>query len=360
MSNEIVKTESVTVSVTPRQAAWIKLADVKTKLETSLQKQELQLQLYLQGESIEVIESHIDSYVKGWKSLQAERLAFTSIVDNKIVQPLMDYEKRSSPATNEGFVKLKQKLLELKLAANEKGGVEKAKKDEQILYIAHIKNQYEIQKAEFLKTAYREISVCYKAALEDPRTKDEIKGEVAKTITEIKFVELVKFPRKHVTNEEATKIYADIPKPSVKELRGTMLTELERTWGNYENDKAANLGTTIEEESQIRLKEIENEFQQSTAINSLMAQGEMNQTATVVGAGKKKVKTVISVVSEDTLVWAIKIMAAFINTPQAHGYLKAKKAGNIKVEQLADALATHVMAGGKKIDGIKYEEKTTL
>lgn len=355
MANEIT-TPNVTLSVSPRQAAWIKLADVKTKLETSLQKQELQLQLYLQGESIEVIESHIDSYVKGWKSLQAERLAFTSIVDNKIVQPLMDYEKRSSPATNEEFIKLKQKLLDLKLAANEKSGAEKAKKDEQILYIAHIKNQYEIQKAEFLKAAYREISTCYKAALEDPRTKDEIKGEVAKTITEIKFVELVKFPRKHVTNEEATKIYADIPKPSVKELRGTMLTELERVWGNYENDAAANLVVDSED----KISEIDASVQQSTAINSLMAQGEMNQTATVVGAGKKKVKTVINIVSEDTLVWAIKIMAAFINTPQAHGFLKAKKAGNIRVDQLADALATHVMSGAKKIDGIKYEEKTTL
>lgn len=360
MSNEVMVPGSangiVTINVTPRQKAWVTLSDVKTKLEESLQKQELELQAMINLEfamvSAEALEKTLDEYRKKWTAMKNQRMAFTNIVDEKIVQALMQYEKRSAPEAkfNEKFGALEKQLLDAKIKAKEANNAQTEKQKEEAAYTAHIKNQYEIQVATFKKQAYNEIYTMYQQALTGGQP--ELKTEVAKTISELQFVELVKYPRKFVTNEEATEIYKKIPKPTVTELRKQMILELEKMWQNYENDKAGNINVQQELEEQVA--NIEQQTTQATSINTMLAKSEASTPVVMIGAGKKKLKETMSIEGDDTLGWALKVIIAFANTPQSHGYLKAKIAKNIKVEQMADALAELAANGGARIDGLKY------
>lgn len=363
MSNEVATTSPngvMTIDATPRQQAWIQMANVKEKLEAALQKKELELQAFLKGTTAVEIEENLENYRAKFKEMEAQRLKFTRVIEDKVIGALMQFEKRSSPKTNPEFLKLEAKLLELKIKEKEKNAEATTKEQEKILYTAHIKNEYERQVAEFKKAAYHEIYTCYKQALADENAEPELRVAVARTINEIKFVELVRYERKFVTNEEATAIYKTIPSPSVKVLREQMIEELNRVWANYENDKDSNVG--VDAEAEEKINEINITKEQTSAINTMIAQSETAKAAIIIGAGsgKKKVKEIVEVVEEDTLAWANKIMIAFTNTPQCHMYLKAKIAKKITVGQLAECLAKYAEVTGKKVAGIKYEEKKTL
>lgn len=363
MNNEVATVPQgnngvVQMDLTPQQAAWVKLANVKKKLDDSLQKQELSIQSLLKdGTAIEV-ETNLAAAKKALGSLKGERMAFTNVVDEKIVSALMQYEKRSAGLIEE----YEKKLLELKIKEQEAGKGAKDKAEETIKYAAYIKNEYERQVAEFKKQAWNEIYANYKLSLEDPRTKQEMFNAVLKTLSDMKFVPIVKYERKFVTDKEATDIYKKTPAPSVNALRDEMIGELNKVWANYDNDAAAKLSSHVEAEAQSKIEDVQNSLEQTTAITNMLAETEAASQATIIGAtaGKKKVKTVLQVVEEDSLAWAIKIMIAFTQTPQCHMYLKAKIAGNIKVSQLADALGQYAEVTGKKVAGIQYEEKKKL
>jgi hypothetical protein len=187
---------------------------------------------------------------------------------------------------------------------------------------------------------------------------DEVKKKLIESINEMNFVDLVKFERKLVTNEEAMKIYASITKPSLIACRKAMVEEVDKMWKNYENDKAGNIN--VEEELIEKVQEAETNHVANTAINTLTAKSEISTPAVIIGAGKKKIKTVTYIESEDTFAWALRIIIAFGSTPQAHGFLKAKIAKNINVDKMADALAELAATMGTKIEGLKYTTKETL
>jgi len=95
------------MQLTQQQNGWLRLADMKTSLFEELQKAELQVQGIL---------SEINSdNLKSAKSVMAEakekRMSFTRLIDEKLLNPAMDYEKRMNQVISAAAVVELVKLL---------------------------------------------------------------------------------------------------------------------------------------------------------------------------------------------------------------------------------------------------------
>lgn len=307
-----------------QQKAWLTFATRKNELTATLQKYELELQGILNNIPADILghEKALEQYRKVFNEMKTMRMTFTGMIEQKLLQPLMEPEKRVDYQTSSAYIKANVALLDKKREEKNKAAKQNDHAIEAAAYTTHIKNQYELQRSTYIQTAWREIRVAYEQALQQDGDIQTLVDTLKTVIAELKFIEPVKYDRKLVTNEEAMKIYAGIEKPKITALREQMLNEADKVFANYKSDKAAQTGKEVVQHIASVEKEVVEEAQTNISINNLVERGAI--AAPVIPITGKAIKEISKVDFNGSQEMAVQIIAAFLRHPACFQFLKVK------------------------------------
>lgn len=341
-------------SLTPAQNGWLKLAEIKSTLFTELQNAELAVQSKLSDLPNDL--GPVQEAIKEAKTITADakgkRLAFTRLIDEKLLTPSMEYEKRM-----EGLIKLaNEKELELRKAEAAAASQAAAYNSEVAAYKAHIVNEWFRIAAEYRNAISRQINTTYTYCLENRVEVEHIPAYIEKLIGIINDTKLPNpntFKRTLISNEAAREIIKEIRPYDPTVDRERFIKEAASIFDSYELD-LANAQAAIEA---IQLEEIEKEVETQKllaaemATNVLIAQSEV---ATVEGP---KVKRELKIVEENTEAWAKAVVANFMkNWQYCNKYVRVKSWSKLTLAQMADALTKHISETGEQLSGLTTTE----
>ena len=342
--------------------AWGKVGLRKQILSEQQTRIGLELQKILldADDSITGMETALAAYRKKHKEMVDLGQTFRSLIDEKVLQQSIEIEKTYSTGskTQAAYPKYKameDSLLQKKIDQDKKNSAAIAKKQEELNYVAHIKNQLEILVADLKKRSLEEIFRMHRFFLEK-KVKNPDLATLKEAISEMKFGKPVTYDRKYLTDDEAKAINASIPKPNLKELQGEMLKVIDEKFLTYDNDLKAGNIEQVDLFHQEALQAVETDKEIAVGINTLTAQA--GTAAGIVTEGKGLKKT-LEVVVEETEEWAIKVIAAFLRYPLARQHIRSKQWSNVAIKQMAAALGAYATEteGKEKDNSLTYVEK---
>lgn len=357
MNMEVVKTETglgelVQHQLTKQQIAWIGLANGKNKLMDQLTKDELNAQALLCGEGHEQIDANLAAYRKAHTEMIERRKEYTNAIDAGIVQPLMAFEKRVDPKTNQAYADLAALSLSLRKQAEAKAATTNARNAETAAFKAHCQNEFFRVCAEY-RTAIRAEIVKQYAYWLEIGTPCDIAGLKANLLL-IQVPPVKKFIASYLTPEEMGGIYGGIPKPDYASVYVEMMSYADETFAHFNSDLAnktaavAHVTQNAALESQAEARQVNEDI----ALNTLIATAE----TVVIDTPKIKRTLVITVVESEG--WAKQIMTAFItNLPSLGKYIKVKSWAKLSIGQMAEYLSKYSTDEEKELPGLKYETK---
>jgi hypothetical protein len=349
-------TLQIAPAVSEKQAAaWIGIAAQKNEVTAKLLTAELAAQSILTPVASSVDHVAIDAalgiYRKAHTEIVELRKEFTAKIDASIIQPMMAYEKRIDPKTNESYLLLTGKSLELRQAATKAAADINAKATEKSRFIAHCANEFS-RIAEDLRTRLnREITNQYKIHLqakEKPDT-ERIGNKLIGVIGSAK----QKFPAVLLTGAELNEIYTGLTKPDFASIYNDAKVDLVRVFANFDSDLANADAAIKHQEEQQKLEELEatQRLSEEQAINTLIA------TAETVVIDTPTIKKNLSITIIESEGWAKTVMAAFIvNMPHMAKYIRVKSWAKLSIGQMAEYLAKHATETGELAKGLQYEE----
>jgi hypothetical protein len=280
-----------------------------------------------------------------------QRKGFTSIITDKLITPLMEFEKRMAPATNEAFKALESTSLDLRLAAEKESEELNRKASEEARAKVHFENELHRIVTDFKNVARREIVKQYEASLNSGLAPelDVIMSE----ITKLGKSPLNKFQSAYISRERLTEIWDNTLKPDWQSIAEDLTEFAEKTFANFKHDlqnKTAAINAAKDDAKLLELTEIE-KTEATAAINTIIA------TAEVVTVEAPKIKRQLTVTVIESETWAKQIIAAFvINLPHLGKYLRVKSWSRLSIGQMAEALGKHATESGELITGLKYKE----
>lgn len=302
---------------TQQQTAWLALAAKKNNITTDLQNAELALQSILIDVADDQIDAKLKSYRLQWDAMSDMRKGFTSIITDKLITPLMEFEKRCDPRNSQLYIALQQKSLDIRL----KDEADKKKTANIIMekkaFEVFVRNNYEQQCLEYRKLMYHEI----------------MQNGLDAELSLVKVPEMPKFVPKFITRDEMVEIFATIPKPDYSRILAEM-------------DQEKNNITPQADIVQI-IANAEIEAADNQRVNTRIA------TQIVAEVLKPKVKRKLALTA-DSDNWQ-QIVAAFSNGLYLP-FVKVKDIGKLTVQQMATALADHATETGTLVDGLNYSE----
>lgn len=190
-----MSTELQKVLSPDQSAAWLQMATIKNDLVERLTKSELKAQSVLMQLSDVIDYKTIDEALIQYKKIYAEmsemRIAFTSQIDNGLLSPLMAFEKRVNPKTNEQCLIMVKKSLDIRTEEKRKIDIENSKSLEKASFISHIDNEYMRIAQQYRLKMYKEITAHYNAALLAKNAKS--KNEIMALLEQIKPDAITKF-----------------------------------------------------------------------------------------------------------------------------------------------------------------------
>jgi len=332
-----------------KQQSWILLGKGKAKLDTELQKKELELQSFLlTGTLIE----RLTAYKKGYTDMVEFRKSYTKFLDLAKDQ-CMIIEKRCDPKINASFLLTEKDELRERVAAAEEHKKTVALAEERSAFKAHVINELATQAHNYGQEMITIINKAYTTALVNKIPVSEIFNDFGLTEQQIKMVQLqpiAKYARTLLSDEEAKKIYNEIPKVNKNEILAECTFLLQEKFSMYAND-LANAAAIIEQEkinNDAAAVKAKAELEQQKATTTLISSAE----AFVMPEGKG-VKELTSIVIEDEdQQWIMKIISAFIaNFPTAFPKIRNKKYSSLTVAQMAAALDAAEIV----VSGVKYQ-----
>ncbi len=298
-----------------QQNAWLSLAADKNQIVEKLKTGELALQGILLNVPDESIDSTLKTYRGQFAALCDARRAFTTMITDKLIDPLMEYEKRADPKTNPEYKALEQKSLEIRLRKEAEikrnAGVIAEKKE----FEAFVRNAYEDQCMEYRRGMYREIQAV---------------GAIA-DLSLVPVPPLPKFNPKFLSVDEMKEIFSAINKPDYAKIMDEMEREKDR--------KPEKIDEIIHKK--------EAEVADNKAVNIKIA------AATAIAETKTTVKRKLSLTA-DADNWP-KIVSNFA-TGNYLQYVKVKDIGKLTVQQMATAMADDATATGLTVAGLFYNE----
>lgn len=339
MNQDLGLTPALSEALTTQQKGWLMLAATKKELFDTLQKGELFVQSKLKDITQQNDLPTVQAALKEAKETAAEnkerRLNFTNMLQEKLIAPSMEFEKRNDAVISEAG----KHELKLRTEAWEKQQAGKAKDKEVSDYKTHIVNEYARKATSYRIALQQMISDAYKDCLTAKRPVKEIPAfleTVKKFMGEIELVKFVPFTRLLINDKEAGEIFQAIekydPLPDLKNA----LTDLDRKFEMYAED-LKHVQKAIEEEerqAQEKIQEEADQLEQTTAINNLTSQA----TGTIQEPGVR-LKQSFKVKEENTEEWALNVMRCFLNNfSSAKELLRVKEWGNLKISQMADAV----------------------
>lgn len=346
----------MTTELTTVQQGWLRLAEIRNTLFNDLQAAELQVQqLTANGTSSHNLEE-VKKVLIDAKKIIAEakdkRLAFTRMIDEKLLTPAMQYEKRAAEKI--------QELVEHELNLR-KEEEEKAKKANDIIqeeaeFKAFFLNEGYRIAAEFRSRLAKFINEAYELALKTKMAVKDIPAHILQYVEIFKAEKPLpynKFERKLLSEERARELFNTVPKFQHEAAINEAISDLHKRFENYELDLANAEAAIAAAKKEAEQKEAEQakKLAEETAVNNLMAKAE---AATI---DAPKIKRELKIEFENTQAFAAGIIANFLkNMAYCMEYVRVKNYDKLTVGQMADALSKLATETGEKIPNVKYVE----
>jgi hypothetical protein len=229
----------LTNDLTAQQKGWLTLAHKKVETFEALQKGELEIQGFLNGyETMDLatIQTALSTAKNKTADFKAQRLHFTGMIDERLVKPAMEFEKRSQELID----KVAKKELELRVAAEQKSKAGENLEKEKAQLTAHVKNEFVRIATEYKNGLIQAITHIYTTALTQKIKAKDIPAYVEASVGQLAAVvpsKFVKFERKLVDDDTAKLIFAGIEKynhvPDYEAAVNKLRTE---TFEMYAND----------------------------------------------------------------------------------------------------------------------------
>lgn len=328
--------------LTVQQQGWIRLADMKATLFEELQNAELEIQGILTEINAETLKTAKNKMA----SAKEKRMSFTRLIDEKLLNPAMEYEKRMANVINAAAVI----ELEQRKKAEAEAFEAQAIINEEAEFKAHLINEYHRIGAENRLNYEKAINAWYRVGLE----KGDL--ELSYIITILACIiepEMNKFNRKYISEERAMEIFLTIEKyDKAQDIENAKQIAVEK-YANFKNDVANSEIAIIalEQAAKQRETEITQEIAITTATNTLIAQAETVVIET------PKIKRELKIVVVESEMWAISVTNNFIRLlPHLAKYLRLKSWSKLTIGQMADALAKYMTETGTTIGNLKTEE----
>jgi hypothetical protein len=343
------------MNLTPVQSGWIKLADIKTALFDELQRAELMVQNLtndIQGKSLDVVQANLKRAKQTLSDAKAKRLEFTRMIDDKLINPTMAFEKRMT----ENIDTTAAHELELRKAAAAEAEKGQLIANETAALKAHIVNEWFRIAAQYRYELEQITIESYQNCLRSKVPVDQMEHmttDMIRILDNWKLPEFQKFERKFVPDGHAKEIFDSIDKYDPANDLKRAKENVSNVWSTYANDLAnADVAIAhIEREKMENESKLKTEIALETATNTLIAEAEK----LIVDA--PKVKKEIKIVVVESEQWAKTIVANFVRLwPYANKYVRVKSWTKLTIGQMADALAKHINETGNIIPGVEIEE----
>lgn len=343
------------MNLTPVQNGWLKLADIKTTLFNDLQSAELVVQGYLKDldrMSLNEIQFNIKSAKQTFQDAKSRRLEFTRMIDEKLINPTMDFEKRMAANIEAAAV--------IELDARKKAA-DDAEKQQQYAneagaLVAHIVNewfriaaQYRYELEQITIETYQN---CLKSKVPVNKIQD-MTDDMIRILDNWKLPEFQKFERRFISDGRAKEIFDSIDKYEPVADLARAKKNVSNVWSTYANDLAnADAAIAHLENEKIEIEsQMKSEIALEAATNTLIAEAE----TIVIDAPKVKKELKIVVVESEQ--WAKVIVANFVRLwPYVNKFVRVKSWTKLTIGQMADALAKHINETGNIIPGVETEE----
>lgn len=350
--NKMILPEKVS-ELSPVQLGWLKLSNMKTETFDALQKGELEIQgLLNEHGTMELVP--LQEALKKAKTTaedhKSRRLHFTNMLDEKLIKPAMEFEKRSF-ALIETAGKTE---LDLRKKAVEQQNKDKGLNEEKARLKTHITNEYGRIKTKYINDMTKAIADIYTHALTNKILVEDIPEYIEESIpTSLMSIAVdkpAKFELVHVDKDTARTILGEVAKyDPAEDMNEFIQTLREKTFLMYKEDLAnAEVAVkAVQEQANENIATNTNEWALESATNTIMANTEvlqMNHGVTI--------KTKKKIVQENTEQYAKDILATFIkNWPNA-----IQQLGTKSWTKLVDPFTKALEKMDTKFDNLKYEE----
>lgn len=332
--------------------AWVSLATKKNELSADLTKRELALQQLLIGVKDEDIAVKLQEYRKLHTDLIETRKGFTSIITDKLITPMMEWEKRSDPKTNATYLASQTRELEHRKKNAADATLQQNIATEKGQFKAHFQNEYMRISQDYRNALAGIIQRTYHDCLVAKTPPDAIDSALAiarLAMADEKHGQPAKFSRVHLTPEAASALYKELRTPDYSAILAETLPDLDAKFEMYAHDlaNAEEAARASQTEFEATVVSSAKELVQEQAANVLMASAESFIMSDVKGVVSKK----MIVIEDNSEGWIVKIMSAFLaNFQVAFAKTKNKKYSALTVAQMAAALD----AAGVKVQGVEY------
>lgn len=343
------------MNLTPVQNGWLKLADIKTALFNDLQSAELVVQGYLKDlerMSLDEIQFNIKSAKQTFQDAKSRRLEFTRMIDEKLINPTMEFEKRMA-ANIEAAAAIE---LDARKKAADDAEKQQQYANEAAALKAHIVNEYFRIAWQYRNDLHAITIETYQNCLKSKVPVDQInnmKIDMVNILDRWKLPEFQKFERRFVPDGHAKEIFDSIEKYDPRADLQRAKDKVNEIWSTYAND-LANADAAIahlETEKAEKESQMKSEIALEAATNTLIAEAE----TIVIDAPKVKKELKIVVVESEQ--WAKTIVANFVRLwPYVNKFVRVKSWQKLTIGQMADALAKHINETGNIIPGVETEE----
>lgn len=351
------------MGLTKPQASYVMLAEMKRELMADLEKLELEYQATLLNAE-DTVGGLTDALAKARKiydEANKKRLSFTGFIDKNVIQAVMQPEKRIDYKTNEEYKKKDARLLELRIKRDEELDAANARREEEAKYLAYIKNENTDIITQFKTLVAKFINDTIAHWLEKKVESPDFKY-IETAINNTNLREAVRFTgRKLITDEDAKKLIAEwrsqnkFPTPDIAQLRTDAIEYAKKKFSLYQQDLAQvksrpEVIEQIQNQAQAEVSQIIDAGETTKMVNDLVASSVPMPTPE-----GKKVVTFFKVNSAGLKrEEAALIMMTFAANPVLDEYIKVKDWGNLKISQMANAIADYATDKNVKFDGIQY------
>ena len=340
--------------ITTQQSGWLRLADIKTTLFNDLQAAELAVQgiLNAMGADLPSVQEAIREAKGTMAEAKGKRLAFSRMIDEKLLTPAMAYEKRMAELIDQAGAT----ELELRKEAEKVAQSGQALQNEIAAYRAHITNEWYRIAAEYRTELHGLVTHCYVTLLRNkmnPQHIGEAIDNLERVLRDVVVPKPAKFNRTLIDDNTARDIVASVQPFDAKWELEHIVTELPERFKMYAHDleNAEAAAEAAMKEAQEQAADTAQKLAVEQATNVLIAEAE-----TVI-IDTPRVKRELKIVVIESEQWATTIVANFLkNWQYCNKYVRVKSWAKLTIAQMADALAKHISETGETIANITTEE----
>jgi hypothetical protein len=340
--------------LTTIQQGWLKLAEIRIDLFDRLRLDELACQAELkdiENLPLERMQANLRNAKFNLSEAKRKRLDFTRMIDDKLSQPSMEFEKRMAAMIDEA-TKLE---LAARLDIESKAKESQLHANEVALYKAHIVNEWTRIAHEYRSNLQKIIDSSYINCIKAKNPVSQMPAMVSdlqSIMSKFDLSSFVKFQRMFITDQEALDIFHSIDKYEPSGDLPYYQGLAEERFQMYAHDLANEESLTkLLQEQQLRVAAAEQELAADIATNTLIAQAETLIVDT------PKVKREIKIVVIESEAWVMAVMTNFIkNWQYVNKYVKVKSWAKLSIGQMAEALAKHISETGETFSNLTTEE----